>query len=235
MLKAATSFWAQIIVGGIALILLFAFLVSKRARIAKMGNQTKAISNCKQIITVMKLYSSDNSGSYPDWNNPPTSNAAFRRMFIDGQANNEMIFGCPSSPFTPNGNTGSAPDFTECLKLGENHWAMTRGLSDSSSGDDPLVYENPILADWPPKWTTLAEKKKKRSRGDSWGGGRIVVGLNDTSVSLLQLEPNFDAANKVARDKSGQEVFKSGVDSIHFPKGEVLDVEQAPAANLGQP
>ena len=35
-------------------------------KIQEKGNMTKAISNCRQIITVLRIYSSDNNGNYPD-------------------------------------------------------------------------------------------------------------------------------------------------------------------------
>ncbi len=44
------------------------------SKIQERGNQTKGINNCRQVITTMRLYSSDNNGNYPDSDatNPPT-------------------------------------------------------------------------------------------------------------------------------------------------------------------
>src|SRR5690606_21782662 len=35
-------------------------------RIQERGNITKGISNCRQIITALRIYASDNGGNYPD-------------------------------------------------------------------------------------------------------------------------------------------------------------------------
>jgi len=157
------------------------------AKVQEKGNQTKGISNCKQIITTLKLYSSDNQGIYPDSDpsDPQSANEAFRLMFIGGQCNNEMIFGCPASPFNGDGAIGTPGTNTEAVAEGENHWAMMSGSGDSSSGSEPIVFENPVTDGPPPSWD--ADKAGKAVKGRSWGGGRIIVGLNDTSVSLLPL------------------------------------------------
>jgi Domain of unknown function (DUF4190) len=158
--------------------------------ISGKGNISKAISNCRQIITTLRLYSSDNGGNYPDAVNPKvrTSNEAFHMMFVGGQADNEMIFGAPLSPYQPDGNIGKAPDYLEALKPGENHWAMTRGLNDSAPGTYPLVFENPADATWPPKWDTNAVSVPKPGR--VWKNGKIIIGMNDSSVALQKLEPD---------------------------------------------
>ncbi len=158
------------------------------SRIAAKGNITKAISNCRQIITTLRLYSSDNGGNYPDGVNSKvrTSNEAFHMMFVGGQADSEMIFGSPQSPYQPDGKIGDPPDYREALKPGENHWAMTRGLNDSASGTYPLVFENPAEASWPPKWDTNVVSVPKPGR--VWKGGKIIIGMNDSSVALQTLE-----------------------------------------------
>ena len=52
------------------------------AKIQEKGNQTKAINNCRQIITTLKLYSGDNGGTYPMGTTPAptTSNDAFKLL-----------------------------------------------------------------------------------------------------------------------------------------------------------
>jgi len=159
------------------------------AKVQEKGNQTKGISNCKQVITTLKLYSSDNNGMYPDADTasaPTTSNDAFRQLFIGGQCNNEMIFACPASPFTGDGVTGPVGTYIGAVAAGENHWALMKGSSDSSSGNEPLVFENSNAgAAIPPAWN--ADQAGRAVQGRAWGGGRIIIGLNDSSVALLPL------------------------------------------------
>ena len=142
-------------------------------KIQEKGNMTKGISNCRQIITVLRIYSSDNGGMYPDTalqagagggagggggggggGANQTSNDVFRELFKTASIDTEAIFGCPSSrDGNPDGNIGTAPNYDEALKPGECHWAMTGGLSDSASGTYPIVYENPAAGAWPsPTW-----------------------------------------------------------------------------------
>ena len=158
------------------------------SKIAERSPQTRAISNCRQIITTLRIYSSDATGIYPDHDVPQarSSNEVFHLLFVTGVADNEQIFGSPVSPFQPDGNIGKGPDYLEALTPGENHWAMTKGLDDSAAGSYPLVYENPAEATWPPKWNAdLADQPKP---GRAWKGGKIIIGMNDSSVSMQKLE-----------------------------------------------
>jgi prepilin-type N-terminal cleavage/methylation domain-containing protein len=165
------------------------------SKIQEKGNITKGISNCRQIITTLRIYSSDNGGNYPDTvlatagggggGGTVTSNAAFREMFKGGEADNEMIFGCPASQYgNPDGNIGANPDYTNALEAGkkENHWMMTGGLNDSASGSYPLVYEVATNATWNPTWD--CDAAGKGTKGRTWSGGKVIIGMNDSSVAL---------------------------------------------------
>ncbi len=192
-------------------------IVPTFAKTCAKGNVTKAINNCKQIITTLKLYAADNNGNYPDFAlpNARTSNEVFRELFKSGVADSEAIFGCPnSSDGIPDGNIGRAPDFAEALKPHENHWAMTKGVTDSDSGNIPLVYESPADATWPPKWNP--DLAGTSAPGRTWIGGKVVIGFEDGSVLAKSLESS-----------KGQRVgFRPLPDgSSLFPnKLEVLDV-----------
>ncbi len=167
-------------------------------KIQEKGNMTKAISNCRQIITVLRIYSSDNNGNYPDvamssgggagggGGGGNTSNDVFRELFKSASIDNESIFGCPASKDgNPDGNIGTSPDYAEALKSAENHWAMTGGLTDSASGTYPIVYENPAGGNWPaPTWN--ADAAGTGATGRTWTGGKVIVGMNDSSVLTEQ-------------------------------------------------
>ena len=163
--------------------------------VTQRGNITKGINNCRQIITAMKVYSSDNSGNYPDSASSSSgtggsgattdSNTAFRQLFVQGDLSDERIFGCPASKANPDGNIGTSPGYTEAVKAGENHWAMTGTLTDSSSASYPLVYENPSGQAWNPTWDV--KSVGIATVGRVWSGPRIIIGLNDASVSNMKL------------------------------------------------
>jgi hypothetical protein len=184
---ARTGLWlGYIVLLGFPVFMALAIPVT--SRISKRGDITQGISNCRQIITTLRLYSSDCGGNYPDTQvaSVKTSNDAFRLLFIGGEADDEKIFGCPKSVFQPDGNIGKEPNYLEAVKPGENHWAMTRGLNDSASGTYPLVFENPSEATWPPKWNPSFVGTGKPGR--TWTGGKIIIGMNDSSVALQKCE-----------------------------------------------
>lgn len=181
----------------------------------------KTPGNCRQIIAALKLYASDHQDRYPDADAsaPKTSNQVFRILIREGYLEDERCFGARGSKFNPDNIIGDAPKLPEALEAGENHWAMTKGLSDSSAALTPLVFENPTSATWPPTWNVDAAGRKERGR--AWRGGKIIIGLNDSSVMPIRLAaskgtnvgPKYEADGKNAFTRAG----------MNF---EVLDIEE---------
>jgi hypothetical protein len=199
-------------------------------RIQERGQITSAVSNCRQIITALRIYASDHDGKYPDAHMPGsrTSNTVFRQLFKEDVIDNEMIFGAQVSPFQPdnkieNREIGPSSKFEKAVEPGENHWAMTAGLSASASGNIPLVYENPVTAAWPPRWNANMAGKAVRGRTCKKG---IIIGLNDSSVSLQPLASEHGISVGLKQDPvTGRDAFEAAIDPKTFPKGEVLNVE----------
>lgn len=190
-------------------------------RTSAMGHITKALSNCRQIITVLRIYSSDQSGKYPDADLPSvrSSNEIFRQLFVAECIDTEMIFGCPMSVFVPDGRIGSKPKYLDALTAGENHWAFTKGLDDSSPGDIPLVFENPSDASWPPKWDPdLAGTKKP---GRTWSNGKVIVGYNDSSIGTEATLTTTGKRIELRPKSGGAPVFPLG-----NPQLSILNVEK---------
>jgi len=176
------------------------------------GERKEAMDHCRQIIIGLRLYSPDNSGMYPDWiyfvdeqtisrktgggkgpirasNKPVSSNEVFRDLFRAGiytTVKDELIFGCPRSPFHPDGHVGADPDWKEALQSGENHWAMMSDMTDSSPSEFPLVFENPADDSMPPRWNTDAAGQAKPGR--CWPDRTVLIGFNDGSVRWMPLE-----------------------------------------------
>jgi prepilin-type N-terminal cleavage/methylation domain-containing protein len=186
-------------------------------RIQERGNITKGISNCKQIITAMQIFASDQNGRYPDryeGQDAATANEAFRNLFRAEVLDNEMIFGCPVSNWgDPDGKIGVEP-FTDAVSEGENHWQLTKGLSNSAKGSIPAVYEAATGSTWPPEWDPTAAGDST-TRGRTWTGAKVIIGLNDSSVTLMDLESKTSASE-----------VKGGQDSVfgRNPGKTILDI-----------
>lgn len=187
MHRAQVIKWVRtaFVVGGVTgLILLGMSVVAFREVVADKATQMKATINARQIIMAMKAYAADHSGAYPTGR---TANEAFRKLLQEEILEDERLFGCPFSPFVPDNEIGEAPDFSKAVGPGENHWMLVDGLTDSSRAESILVYENALDSSWPPVWDGSGFDKV-RKRGQAWNGGRVVIGLNDNTVSVARLQ-----------------------------------------------
>jgi hypothetical protein len=222
--------WLQVLVGVTALLLLASLILPAFSRVSAKGNITNGISNCRQIVMALKLYAADHGGAYPDAAlvNPKSANEVFRVLFKEGTIDFEPTFGCPISPFVPDGNIGNSEDRSKALEAGENHWAMTRDVRDNMLGNIPLVFENPVKATWPPMWNPDA--KGTATRGRAWSTG-IIIGTNDGGAyiqPLASMKGTSVPLKKLSADgyKPGMDLFDHAIDSKEFPEGKVLDVEE---------
>ena len=188
--------WALV---GLLVLLALGFVIPWMREVNDRANGMWTESYCRQIIISLKAYASDHGGKYPEG---ATSNDAFRELFKAGLAEEETVFSAPDSPYVGDNEVGKAPGYTEALKAGENHWAMTKGLRDDEPGNSPLLFENPASASWPPKWDSRLINVAKPGR--VWKGNRIVVGRNDGSTNLEHLssgaalvtvQPNSEGKN----------------------------------------
>jgi len=146
------------------------------------ARQMQACNNARQILLALAAYAQDHGGDYPTG---ATANEAFRELFRGGYVKDERIFSSPASPFIPDNDFGKGPQFDEAVSAGENHWAMTKGVTSKDSGDTPLIFENPAEPTWPPQWD--ADVAGQAKPGRAWKGGKIIVGRNDGSVALEKL------------------------------------------------
>jgi Tfp pilus assembly major pilin PilA len=219
--------WPEVLAVITVLLILASLIVPTFARTCAKGNITKGISNARQVIISLKIYAADHDGKYPDafLKDPRSSNEVFRVLFQENHVDNELIFGCPISPFVPDGNIGDDEDRSKALEAGENHWAMTAGLNDRASGSIPLVYENPVITTWSPKWNPDA--KGTNTRGRAWSTG-IIVGMNDSSVSIQPLEAKTGTAVPLRDLGEGQNLFSQHDDSDSSDRWRILDVEVKP-------
>jgi hypothetical protein len=195
-------------------------------RSAEKQEIAHGIANCRQIIAALRTYASDHDGGVPEASGaaeetggPETANACFRALFQEKVVDKEFIFGCPRSPYVPDGTIGAGPHFPDALKAGENHWMMTKGLPDTVGGTVPFVYENATGAAWNPTWN--ADRKREPAPGRTWSEG-IIVGLSDNSVALQKLAaPEGSAVSLRPSSAAGKNLFTQQEKSF-----EVLDIER---------
>ena len=200
--------------------------VKQRMDLLRAGN------NVRCICIATKAYAGDHDGIYPDEDasKPQTANQAYRVLFRRSLISDEIVkgnesdeegfsFGCPNSPFIPDGDIGTAPDYTDALTAGECHWALTKGLRDDSDGNAPLIFENPNGHTWPLVWNCDAANQPVHGR--AWRGGYIIVGRNDGSNMPERLSATQGTHVGLQTDANGKDVF------THWQaKGDFLDVER---------
>jgi hypothetical protein len=202
--------------------LVVALFIPNFGRISERSPITIGIYNCRQILVALHLYAADYNGAYPKGD---SANQVFRQLFLQEILDNESIFGCPNSPYQPDREIGRSPTFPQAIVSGENHWAIIQGLNNSRElASIPAVFETPVNAEWPPRWN--ADAAGQKIKGRSWAGGKIIIGLNDTSVSLHSLTSRSGSSVGLApANGESQNLFEKAIHPIHFPVGKVLDVE----------
>ena len=166
------------------------------------GQQTKALSNAKQIGLALKLYAMDNGDLFPSYALNPTtlkpdtnnafnastpSNYALAQLFPD-YLQNEVIFFTPGSKFTLVQGDNHIdnpqiypPQYT--LAAGENTWAYVTGLTDTSNALFPL------LADGFNDNTQHTYVADKTQKGGVWEGKKAIVLRVDCSATCDKTSP----------------------------------------------
>jgi len=190
--------------------------------VQEKARQMQAVNNCRQIIISLKSYAGDSGGNYPDFNKsdpPQTSNDAFRLLIKAGLLEDERVFSAPASPYVGDNNLGEAPEYSEALGPSECHWCLTKGLTDSSSGNAPVVFENAVSNSWPPAWNCDVAGQAKEGR--AWKGGKIVIGRNDSSVQTEKLEAAKGDSVGLQKNSQGKDLF-----TLFAEQGEFLDIQK---------
>lgn len=184
MNKPPKQRWGCLILAGVAIVVGFLLLNMLvpfvHPKTHRMGLQTKAMNNCKQIILSLKQYSKDADSFYPDGRRKGfrSANQVFRELFKEDILYDERIFGAPESIFEPDNVIGTSPEFENALSPGECHWMLLKFQTDVSHHKTPLVIENSLNADWPPKWN-VTPPKGERKKGQAWVGREVIIGYND--------------------------------------------------------
>jgi prepilin-type N-terminal cleavage/methylation domain-containing protein len=181
--------------------------------VKERGDQTKDLSNAKQVALGLRQFAIDNNGQYPskhpavDYSDAAAtalatgdfSNDAFWWLFPEGgqqgYLQSEQIFAVAGSAYTK-GNPDNRLDATnaaaraETLKAGENNYAYVSGLTDTSN---PTF---PILADG--FTTTIGTYDSNKSNvGGVWAAKKAVIAFCDGSGQIVKVDPTTKQVQRI--------------------------------------
>ena len=156
--------------------------------VTERANQTKDLSNGKQIGLACKLYAGDHDGKFPFQNgrvDPPTdiavpgsgtSNAVFAAL-VPAYIPTEKIFYLAKSTWSP-----TLPDENTALAISRveastNNFAYMFGLNDTDNPNYPLIFDAPTNA-------TTTYAANTATKGGVWKGKKAVVIHTDTSGTV---------------------------------------------------
>jgi type IV pilus assembly protein PilA len=192
---------------------LASFALPAYTAVQERAQQTKDLSNSKQIALALKQFAADNNGFYPAKaaaageysaaaaTAPSDSNSAFFWLFPN-YIQSEDIFAVNGSQWTPSNPdnkidaAGAAP--TDTLKAGENSYAYVLGLTDTANPAFPLVadaFKDPVPS--PPAYDT-----SKTAKGGVWAAKKAVVAFCDGSAQVLKCDATKKAPTRLGGAKT---------------------------------
>lgn len=171
--------------------------------VTERANQTKDLSNAKQIGIAMKLFAADNNGFYPskdavagDYGAAPatdatSSNNAFFWLFPN-YLTSEDIFTVATSKWTPsaadNKIDAAGAAKVDTLRAGENTYSYVLNLTDTSNPSFPLIADGFKTA---PTYDI-----NKANKGGVWAGKKAVVIFCDASGQIMKVDPTSLTVNR---------------------------------------
>lgn len=186
--------------------------------IQERANQTKDLSNSKQIALALRQFAIDNNGSYPtkssgaDYSTAPdltstsNSNEALWWLFPN-YLQSEDIFSVAGSKWTPANpdnriDPAGAAGRIDTLKAGENNYAYVAGLTDTSNPAFPLLADG-FKATAP----VPIYDPSKAQKGGVWAAKKAIVALCDGSGQIMKVDP---ATKTVLRPGGTTSIFAPG-------------------------
>ena len=190
----------------------------KKARISE------SLSNAKQILTTLKLYATDNSGSYPDsavstdGDKTPGkalaagdySNVAFDNLIVKYQIGKTLFINKNSAYCKGTGlKVDSSLADSKTLGKGQNDWLYVSGMSDTTNGNWPLIGTATKSG------TELTYTSDKSALGGVWEGTDAIIGFCDASArpaSQKEMDTASSTATFVKSPIDGANIFKGTKD-----------------------
>jgi prepilin-type N-terminal cleavage/methylation domain-containing protein len=202
--------------------------------VQERANQTKDLSNAKQIALALRQFAMDNNGAYPakapatDYaaaaaTAPGTSNDALWWLFPT-YLQTEAIFAIPGSAYTPGTpdnrlDAAGAGTRTDTLKAGENNYAYVSGLTDTSNPSFPLLADG-FIAGSP---GTYADNKA--TKGGVWAAKKAVVVFCDASGQVLRVDPTSKQVQRTNSSGTKVNMFVGATDWFDTTANPVVNPE----------
>jgi prepilin-type N-terminal cleavage/methylation domain-containing protein len=200
--------------------------------VKERADQTKDLSNAKQIALALRQFAIDNNGSYPakapaaDYSDAPatppsTSNDAFWWL-IPTYLQSEGIFAISGSAYTPANpdnrlDAVGAGTRTDTLKLGENTYAYVSGLTDTSNPIFPLIADG-FATGSPGTYTT-----NKAIKGGVWSGKKAIVVFCDSSGQVMRVDPTTHVVQRTNSTGAKVNMFLGATDWFDATANPVLN------------
>jgi hypothetical protein len=197
--------------------------------VTERANQTKDLSNAKQVGLALKLFATDNNGFFPskqpftDYNSAPAtlptlSNNAFWWLFPN-YLQSEDVFTVASSKWTPSNpdnkiDPATAGTRVDTLKAGENTYAYVVGLTDTF---------NPALAlaaDGSKPLSIPVYDTNKSNKGGVWAAKKTIVIFADASGQIMKVDPT---SLTVKRPGNTTDLFAAGTDWLDATNNPVIN------------
>jgi prepilin-type N-terminal cleavage/methylation domain-containing protein len=199
--------------------------------VKERGDQTKDLSNAKQIALAMRQFASDNNGAYPS--KPPAadysagtgtaanSNDAFWWLF-PSYLQTEQIFAIAGSAYTPGTpdnklDAAGAATRTDTLKKGENTYSYVAGLTDTSNPTFPLIADG-----FKPAAPGTYDASKAQP-GGVWAAKKAIVVFCDSSGQIMRVDPTTKTVQRTNSSGAKVNMFVGATDWFDATANPVLD------------
>jgi prepilin-type N-terminal cleavage/methylation domain-containing protein len=209
--------------------ILASFALPAYTSVQERAQQTKDLSNAKQIALALKQFAADNNGSYPakapgaDYSTATAlastddSNKAFWWLFPN-YLQSEDIFVVSGSQWTPANpdnkiDAAGAATQTDTLKAGENNYAYVLGLTDTSNPAFPLLADG--FSTTVPNYDT-----SKSNKGGVWAAKKAIVAFCDASGQIMKVDTT---KKTVIRAATGKSLFDADTDWLNATGNPVLN------------
>jgi prepilin-type N-terminal cleavage/methylation domain-containing protein len=206
--------------------------------VKERGDQTKDLSNAKQIALALRQFAIDNNGAYPnkqptggangDYSAAPvtplptTSNDAFWWLFPT-YLQSEQIFAVTGSAYTPGNPDNKLDPVTsarvDTLKKGENNYAYVTGLTDTSNSTFPIIADG-FAAGTPGTYTT-----NKAQPGGVWSGKKAIVVFCDSSGQIMRVDTTSKQVQRTNSAGTKVNMFLAASDWFDATANPVLNPE----------
>ena len=154
--------------------------------VTERANQTKDLSNAKQVGLGLKLYASDNDGKFPV--GVANANDAFAQL-VPQYVSTEKVFYLAKSAWTPAAPDEVSSSAATTLASGENNFAYVNNLTDTSNPNYPLLADGFGA-------TVGTYSTDETAKGGVWKGKKAIVIRADISGTVEKCTSAYQVFGK---------------------------------------